>query len=126
MKRTAAAWIMVVLLCAVAAPVLAQATAGGANSSPESMAPLVFVVPLAIFWGLYMLMIPVFILLGLASWVLTGLAIYDCVLRDFDERSTQALWCVLLFLTRWIGVLIYYFAVYRPDRPPRTGRGVRS
>ncbi|MGC9317865.1 MAG: hypothetical protein ACP5KN_07520 [Armatimonadota bacterium] len=32
------------------------------------------------------------------------------------------MWCVLLFVVHWIGAIIYYFAIYRPDDPPRIGR----
>jgi hypothetical protein len=109
----------ILLLCAATGPVMAQATGGGSEASPEALAPLVFMVPFALFWFIYMLMIPLFMLLGVASWVLSALAIYDCVLRHFEDRSSQALWCVLIFLTRWIGALIYYFAIYRPNSPPR-------
>ena len=107
-----------VLLCMAVLPAAAQST-GGAHAKGEDLAPLVFMVPFALFWGVYMLLFPLMILLNLASWVVAGLAIYDCVLRDFEQRSNQAVWCVLIFLTRWIGALIYYFAVYRPNTPPR-------
>jgi hypothetical protein len=119
MKRLVLAATVMLLLCMATGPALAQATAGGSEASPEALAPLVFMVPFALFWFIYMLMIPLLMLLGVASWVLSALAIYDCVLRDFEDRSGQALWCVLIFLTRWIGALIYYFAIYRPNSPPR-------
>lgn len=139
MKRLCALTLMMMVLSAAAAPVCAaelapcpvaqddsDAAAGSGGHDTEDLAPLLFVVPMMIFWGIYMLMIPLIILLSLASWVLAGLAIYDCVMRDFRERSTQAIWCLLIFLTRWIGAVIYYFAVYRPNTPPRAERGVTA
>ncbi|MFW6437577.1 MAG: PLDc N-terminal domain-containing protein [Armatimonadota bacterium] len=105
------------LLCVGVMPAAAQTS--GAHEGTQELAPLLFVVPMMLFWGIYMLMIPLIILLNLASWIVAGLAIYDCILRDFEQRSNQAVWCLLIFLTRWIGALIYYFVVYRPNTPPR-------
>ena len=111
---------LVLLLIVTMTPATADGPAAGAGA--EEVAPVLFVIPMLIFWGIYMVMIPLIMLVSLASWVISGLAIYDCVMRDFPERSTQALWCILVFLTRWIGALIYYFAVYRPNMPPRAAR----
>ena len=55
----------------------------------------------------------------LASLALSALAVYDCARRDFPDPSTRALWCLLILLTRWLGALIYYLMIYRPNSPPR-------
>ncbi|MEA3402663.1 MAG: tetratricopeptide repeat protein [Armatimonadota bacterium] len=74
------------------------------------------------FWLLYMIFIFGVMALTWGGWVVAGLAIYDCAQRAFDGPRTRALWCVLLFIVHWIGAIIYYFAIYRPDDPPHIGR----
>jgi tetratricopeptide (TPR) repeat protein len=53
------------------------------------------------------------------GWIAAALAIYDCAQRDFESASTRAAWCLLLFVAHFIGAIIYYFVVYRPNTPPR-------
>ncbi len=55
---------------------------------------------------------------SMAVLLATVLAIYDCARRDFPDPNTRALWCILIVLTRWMGALIYYVAVYRANDPP--------
>ena len=61
------------------------------------------------------------VVLAWAGMLVTGLAIWDCARRDFSDPSSRALWCLLIFLTRWIGALIYYIVIYRTDAPPVQG-----
>lgn len=72
---------------------------------------LVFMVAYIGFIGLMMLF-------TFASWVAAALAIWDCSRRDFPYPNTRAVWCVLIFMTRWLGALIYYIVVYRTNDPP--------
>ena len=70
------------------------------------------------FFAFYFLFIGTAVLFGLASWVVTILAVWDCARRDFPDPGTRALWCVLIVMTRWLGALIYYIVVYRANDPP--------
>ena len=58
----------------------------------------------------------------LLSWIVSALAIWDCAKREFDHGSTRGAWCLLIFLTRWIGALVYFVAVYRPAAAERAGQ----
>ena len=71
-----------------------------------------------VFFVLYFLFIGMMMLLALVSWVVTVLAVWDCARRHFPDPGTRALWCVLIVITRWLGALVYYIAVYRTDNPP--------
>lgn len=53
------------------------------------------------------------------AWLAAALAIYDCSQRDFPNATTRAAWCLLLFVAHFIGAVVYYFVIYRPDTPPR-------
>jgi len=75
----------------------------------------VFMVFYFVFFGLMML-------LTLGSYVLKGLAVWDCARRDFPDPNTRAMWCLLMVLIGIIGVVIYYFLVYRHNDPPRQAR----
>ena len=70
------------------------------------------------FFAFYFLFIGTAMLFGLASWVVTILAVWDCARRDFPDPGTRALWCVLIVITRWLGALVYYIVVYRANDPP--------
>jgi len=70
------------------------------------------------FFAFYFLFIGTAMLCGIASWVVTILAIWDCARRDFPDPGTRALWCVLIVMTRWLGALIYYIVIYRANKPP--------
>ena len=70
------------------------------------------------FLAFYFLIIGTAMLCGIASWVVTILAVWDCARRDFPDPSTRALWCVLIVMTRWLGALIYYIVIYRTNDPP--------
>ena len=70
------------------------------------------------FVAFYFLFIGTAMLCGIASWVVTILAVWACARRDFPDPGTRALWCVLIVMTRWLGALIYYIAIYRANDPP--------
>ena len=122
-------WVVLAaaLMACVAAPVaLAQDDDGGGQDeiSGEELAPLIFAPiaalgAMAAFWVFYLIFFAFMMLFAIGSVVASALAIWDCVHRDFPDRNTQGVWCILVLLTRWIGALVYYFAVYRPDSPPR-------
>jgi len=122
-------WVVLAaaLIACVAAPVaLAQDDDGGGQDeiSGEELAPLIFAPiaalgAMAAFWVFYLIFFAFMMLFAIGSVVASALAIWDCVHRDFPDRNTQGVWCILVLLTRWIGALVYYFAVYRPDSPPR-------
>jgi len=116
------------LIACVAAPMaLAQSDDDGGGQdelSGEELAPLIFAPiaalgAMAAFWVFYLVFFAFMMLFAVGSVVASALAIWDCVHRDFPDRNTQGVWCILILLTRWIGALVYYFAVYRPDSPPR-------
>jgi len=71
-----------------------------------------------VFMVAYMGFIAFMMLFTFASWVAAALAIWDCSRRDFPYPNTRAVWCVLIFMTRWLGALIYYIVVYRTNDPP--------
>ena len=73
----------------------------------------------SVFMLAYFGFIAFMMLFTLASWLVSALAIWDCAGRDFPDRNTRAIWCLLIFMTRWIGALIYYIVVYRADDPPQ-------
>ena len=74
------------------------------------------------FFAFYFFIIGTAILFGLASWVVTILAVLDCARRDFPDPNTRAMWCLLMVLIGIIGVVIYYFLIYRHNDPPRQAR----
>ena len=67
----------------------------------------------------YMGFMGLIMLCAMASLALSALAVYDCARRDFPDPNTRALWCLLIVLTRWLGALIYYLMVCRPNSPLR-------
>jgi len=72
---------------------------------------------MSVFMLAYFAFIGFMMLFTLASWVVSALAIWDCAGRDFPHPNTRAIWCLLIFMTRWVGALIYYVVVYRADDP---------
>ena len=70
------------------------------------------------FVAFYFLFIGTMVLMTLGSLVVTILAVWDCARRNFSDPNTRALWCVLIVMTKWLGVLVYYIVVYRTNNPP--------
>jgi len=91
----------------------AKAAAGVAAAGGLAMVGFVMVWFILYFGFLFFM-----IAFSMAVLVVTVLAIYDCARRDFPDPDTRALWCILIVLTRWIGALVYYVAVYRKGEPP--------
>ena len=91
----------------------AKAAAGVAAASGLAMVGF-FMIWFILYFGFIMFLV----LFNMAVLVATILAIYDCARRDFPDPDTRALWCILIVLTRWLGPLIYYVAVYRKGEPP--------
>ncbi len=91
----------------------ATAAAGVAAASGMAMVGL-----MGVWFILYFGFIFFMVMFSTAVMLASVLAIYDCARRDFPDPNTRALWCILIVLTRWIGALIYYIAVYRADDPP--------
>jgi tetratricopeptide (TPR) repeat protein len=89
-------------------------TEGEAMEAAGAVFMLVFMVAYIGFIGLMMLF-------TFASWVAAALAIWDCSRRDFPHPNTRAVWCILIFMTRWLGALIYYIVIYRSNDPPMQG-----
>ncbi len=80
------------------------------------------------FFGLFMIAYFGFILLYMvlwtAGWVACAYFLWDCAQRAFDQPSTRGAWCILLFIGHLtglhaLGAIVYYFAVYRQNRPRR-------
>ena len=71
-----------------------------------------------IFMVLYFGFFAFMMLFAIGSIVAMVLAIWDCIRRDFPDANSQAAWCILIVLTRWLGALIYYLVVYRSNNPP--------
>jgi hypothetical protein len=80
----------------------------------EALGVIFGVVFVVMYFGFIMAMVG----LTWAGVVVTALAIWDCARRDFADPGSRALWCVLIFLTHWLGALIYYIVIYRTDDPP--------
>jgi len=59
-----------------------------------------------------------FILMGLAvlAFVFWILMIVDCAKRKFKNDNDKVIWIIILALTGWIGALIYYFVIKRPNK----------
>ncbi len=116
---------LIVCLSAPVAPAHGDGDGGGQDQvTPEELAPLIFAPiaalgAMAAFWVFYLIFFAAMLLMAIGSVVASALAIWDCVHRDFPDRNTQGVWCILILLTRWIGALVYYFAVYRTGDPPR-------
>ncbi len=132
MRKAAVVWLVlisVVVVCVWCPAALAQADddeagqdeAAPEDLTPEMLAPAAMLGLMAVFWVFYLVFFGAMMLIALGSLAVSVLAIWDCAHRDFPERNTQAVWCILILLTRWLGALVYYFAVYRANDPPRTG-----
>ncbi len=79
-----------------------------------------------VFFLAYFGFIALVIAVSWGGYIAAALAIYDCSQRDFPSPQTRGAWCLLLFIGQWLGAIIYYFAVYRPDTPRRIPQEVRS
>lgn len=80
----------------------------------DAMGAIFGVVFVVLYFGFIMGMVA----LTWAGMLVTALAIWDCARRDFADPSSRALWCLLIFLTHWIGAVAYYIVIYRTDDPP--------
>lgn len=81
----------------------------------EPAAGALFAVMFLFYFGFFGIMM----IVTWGGWIAAALAIYDCARRDFPSATTRAAWCLLLFVAHFLGAIIYYFVVYRPDTPPR-------
>lgn len=72
-----------------------------------------------LFFMAYFGFIVTIVVVGWAGYIAAALAIYDCAQREFESPETRAAWCVVLFIGQWLSAIIYYFAVYKPNTPPR-------
>jgi hypothetical protein len=61
---------------------------------------------------IWMVVIALFIL-ALIFWIFM---IVDCAKRKFKEENEKVVWILVIILASWIGALIYYFIVKRPDK----------
>ena len=75
------------------------------------------IVPCDQFWGqtwwVFLVIMPLFFLVGLAFLIFWILMIVDCIKRKFPNENDKILWILVIILTSWIGALIYYFVVKR-------------
>lgn len=122
--RTLVSVVLALLLMGVGASLAPAQDDGGAPAGPEDLGPAILAPiaafgALAAFWALWLAWFMLIMAIALGSVLASVLAIWDCAHRDFPERNALGTWCVLILMTHWIGALIYYFVVYRPDTPPR-------
>ena len=74
------------------------------------------------FMGVFFLFYFVLIGATMMMWALGVLCLWDCAKRDFPDPNTRAIWSVLLMLIHWVGVIAYYFVIYRHNDPPHLPR----
>lgn len=127
--RTLVAVVLALLMVTWSAPIApAQEGDDGGPGEPSGhdvdLGPLVFAPiamfgALAVFWVVWLLWFALIMAISLGSVLASVLAIWDCAHRDFPEPNALGTWCVLILMTHWIGAIIYYFVVYRPDTPPK-------
>ena len=51
-------------------------------------------------------------ILGMVVWIIM---LIDCLKRKFPSDNEKIAWVLVLVLTHWIGVILYYFLVKRKD-----------
>lgn len=89
---------------------------GGDENSAGAAAGMAF---MGVFMVFYVGFIFMMITLTWGGLLLKALAIWDCARRDFADPNTRAMWCLLMVLIGFIGTIVYYFMIYRPNDPPR-------
>lgn len=52
-------------------------------------------------------------ILGTIFWIFM---LVDCAKRNFKKENDKIVWIVLMALTSWLGALIYYFVIKRPNK----------
>lgn len=57
-----------------------------------------------------------FILLGIACFIIWLWLLIDCIKRDFSKPNDKIMWVLLLIFIPIIGIIIYYFVVKRKSR----------
>ncbi len=69
----------------------------------------------------------IFILLFFVLWIVIAvgslllmifwiLMIVDVAKRDFKNENDKILWILIVILASWIGALVYYFVIKKPDK----------
>ncbi|MBW2963749.1 PLDc N-terminal domain-containing protein [Candidatus Woesearchaeota archaeon] len=54
--------------------------------------------------------------LAILAFVFWILMLIDCAKRKFKNDNDKIIWIVVLALTGWIGALIYYFVIKKPNK----------
>jgi len=64
-------------------------------------------------WILFMIIWFVAIILLIIFWIFM---IVDVVKRQFKNDNDRVVWILVVILASWIGALVYYFVIKRPDK----------
>jgi hypothetical protein len=66
-----------------------------------------------IFFILIFFLVVILAILALIFWIFM---IVDCAKRKFKDENEKVVWIIVIVFANWIGALIYYFVVKRPNR----------
>ena len=97
-------------------------TSSSDEGTGESMGAAAGMAFMSVFMVFYFAFIGSIVLFTFGMLALKAVAVWDCARRDFPDPNTRAMWCLLLVLVATIGVILYYFMVYRHDDPPHQAR----
>jgi len=81
--------------------VVGEAAAGG-----MAMGIFAFII---IIWGLM-------ILVGILGFIFWIFMLIDVAKRNFKNENDKIIWILVVILASWVGALIYYFVIKKPNK----------
>lgn len=70
-------------------------------------------VGIVLFFILIILLIPITFIFLFIFWILM---IVDAAQRKFKNENDKIVWIIVVALLNWIGALIYYFVIKKPNK----------
>ncbi len=72
----------------------------------------VCLIPFLIYFGIYGAICgAVLVFIAFWLWMLV-----DCLKREFKKSDEKVIWILVILLAQFIGAVIYYFLIKRPDK----------
>jgi hypothetical protein len=75
--------------------------------------PITTTATMVLFFALFFIVIAALVIFLFIFWIFM---LVDAATRNFKSETDKVVWVLVVVLTSWLGAIIYYFVIKRPNK----------